>query len=173
MSAEMAARRTAAAAVAADFHTAMVAFQRSGPMPDYQLWAHRLETELRSLLAQLEDEKPHPATEPAKLAAIRAVLGQVLNDEFADRQYALERIEQIAGTSRTASGPELGGGAYVSAADLGGVLAGIADAASYLEYVPECEDCDASPSDLCEPHAAELDTAAAYRALWARLGGMP
>jgi len=57
--AELNARRTAAAAVAADFGAAMVAFQRGGEQPDYATWALRLEQHLRYVLRALcaqEDE---------------------------------------------------------------------------------------------------------------------
>jgi hypothetical protein len=54
--AELAARRTAAAAVLADFHAAAVAFQRGGERPDHAMWALRLEQHLRYVLDGLDVE---------------------------------------------------------------------------------------------------------------------
>jgi hypothetical protein len=114
-----------------------------------------LRQQLRILLAALDGQDgnvigPNLApAEAAKLAAIRGVLGR-FDWEADDRQYALERIDQIAGASRTASGPELSGGAYISPADLGAVVGALRTAASALR--------------------AEPDTAATYRALAYRLG---
>src|SRR5690242_13270462 len=51
--AELNARRTAAEAVASDFHAAAVAFQRGGQQPDYASWAFRLEQHLFYVLRAL------------------------------------------------------------------------------------------------------------------------
>lgn len=61
VTAELQARRTAAAAVAADFDREIDAYldRPAGTAgPDYSTWAVRMRAELRSLL---EDEKPDPA----------------------------------------------------------------------------------------------------------------
>ena len=50
---ELAAQRTAAAAVHADFHAALTDFQLGGPEPDYATWALRLAQHLGSLLDAL------------------------------------------------------------------------------------------------------------------------
>ena len=96
MSAELSARRTAAAAVAADFHREVTAFiddfDLTRPTPDYCSWAYRLHTELKLLLDGLAGEKPDPAA--TQLAEIRAVF-DVFDWATDDRQYALEQIEQI------------------------------------------------------------------------------
>jgi hypothetical protein len=47
-----------------------------------------------------EQEWARAAAPAGQLAAIRAVLGRVLDDECADRQYALEEIERITGGAR-------------------------------------------------------------------------
>jgi hypothetical protein len=51
-------------------------------------------------------------------------------------------------------------------------LGGLADAAGLLEHraVQFCPDCEASPAEVCDEHAADLDAAAEYRAVAARLG---
>jgi hypothetical protein len=93
MSAELEARRTAAAAVAGDFRRATDAYiDADGPQPDYNGWAWRLYTELLVLLDQLGRETKD--AEPGQLAAIRGVF-EVFDWETDDRQYALEAIEQI------------------------------------------------------------------------------
>jgi hypothetical protein len=59
MSAEMEARRTAAAAVLADFRQAVDAYLDEGkPRPDYGVLAGRLAVELGALLDQLDRETP-------------------------------------------------------------------------------------------------------------------
>jgi hypothetical protein len=60
VSAELAARRTAAAAALGDFRRAADKFiddpTRTVPRPDYSMWAWRLSSELGSVLQRLEDE---------------------------------------------------------------------------------------------------------------------
>ena len=92
MSAELAARRTAAAAVLADFgrYASGEVFSANG-IADWQTAALRLAAELRSVLDQLGSETPGAAEQ---LAAIRAIF-DVFDWETDDRQYALEAIEQI------------------------------------------------------------------------------
>ena len=97
MSAELAARRTAAAAVLADFKRATDAYLddpvKAAPRPDYSMWAWRLSSELRSVLQRLDDEdgEQGPA---AQFAEVRAVL-EAFDWETDDRQYALEKINAI------------------------------------------------------------------------------
>jgi hypothetical protein len=86
VSAELAARRTAAGAALADFRREAL---DEGQTPDYSAWAVRLATEVRSLLEQLECE---PAEN--QLAQIRLVLDH-FDWETDDRQYALEQIDDI------------------------------------------------------------------------------
>jgi LPS sulfotransferase NodH len=88
MSAELQARRTAAAAALADFTRAAASH---GQLP-YDVHGLRLAIELRSLLEQLAAEKPDPAA--AQLAQIRLVLDS-FDWETDDRQYALEQIDDI------------------------------------------------------------------------------
>jgi hypothetical protein len=60
VSAELAARRTAATAVAADFDREVDAYLDRPPGtagPDYSRWAFRMRAELRSLLDQLAAEE--------------------------------------------------------------------------------------------------------------------
>jgi hypothetical protein len=124
VSAELAARRTAAAAVAADFHTTMVAWLGGGERPDYAAWAQRLEQHLRYVLDALDvQDRAQPASplavdldeevteeraaeiraaldaavkpQPApELAEVRRVL-EAFDWETGDRQYALEQIDGI------------------------------------------------------------------------------
>jgi hypothetical protein len=159
MSAELAARRTAAAAVLADY-------QHQAPAADASeraMWGARLADMLALVLAI--DAEP----EPGKLAAIRQVLAD-FDWERDDRQYALERIDQIAGASRAASGPELGGGAYISPADLPVLGHALADATTYRDPAGVCPDCDKHPAALCADHAEDLNRTDAYLALARELG---
>lgn len=80
MTAEMEARRTAAAAVLADYERALDAFDTAGvPMP-WATWAVTLAAHSRLLLEQL-------AAEPVTLADLgqRAILRQALTDAIAYR----------------------------------------------------------------------------------------
>jgi hypothetical protein len=89
MTAELGARRTAAAAVLADFRR----WDRGEIITgDWQEWSFRLASELRSLLDQLGHEKPDPAA--SQLAQIRLVLDS-FDWKTDDRQYALEQVEEI------------------------------------------------------------------------------
>jgi hypothetical protein len=69
VSAEVSARRTAAAAVLADFRRAADEYideaKRTVPRPDYSMWAWRLSSELTSVLQQLEAEASEAAPDPA------------------------------------------------------------------------------------------------------------
>jgi hypothetical protein len=100
VTAELAARRTAAAAVLGDFRRADAAFfgsrPRTAPQPDYSDWGARLATELASLLRRLEAEAAEaaPFLVAAHLAAVRVVL-EAFDWETGDRQYALEQIDAI------------------------------------------------------------------------------
>lgn len=97
MSAELAARRTAAAAVAADFHTVMVAWQHGGERPDYAAWAQRLEQHMRYVLDAL-DLQDH--IDSGQLAEVREMFAR-FDSGRDDLQYFIERVEQIVnGRSR-------------------------------------------------------------------------
>ena len=110
--------------------------------------------------------------ESGRLAAIRGVLDYCLTSETADRQTALERIEQIVGSTRTASGIEPGGGAYLTPADLGTVLDALDVAAVERRYrAANCEECDADPADLCGTCDHRLTVASYYDTLAEQLGG--
>jgi hypothetical protein len=96
MSAELAARVTAAQAALGDYKAELGRwFRDDGPQPAWQYHADRLAAELHRLLEAL-GEQPDPG-DAAKLAAIRDVLAH-FDWEFHDRQLALERIEEIAGS---------------------------------------------------------------------------
>ena len=104
MSAELAARRTAAAAVLGDFRRADAAFfghsPRAAPKPNYSDWAARLATELASQLRRLDTEDGGQSAATAQLAEVRQVL-DAFDWETDDRQYALEHIDDIVnGRSR-------------------------------------------------------------------------
>jgi hypothetical protein len=98
MSAELEARRTAAAA-AADFQREVDDWtrHRTSSQPDMATWAFRLRDALGSLLGM-----PDPGA--AQLAVIRAVF-DVFDWETDDRQYALEQIEQIVTGGDEPAGP--------------------------------------------------------------------
>ncbi len=93
MSAELAARRTAAAAVLADYrHEAATA-----DAADRVIWGGRLADMLGYVLAELDAQDRAAVQFPAaaaQLAQIRLVLG-AFNWETDDRQYALEQIDGI------------------------------------------------------------------------------
>jgi hypothetical protein len=105
VSAELAARRTAAAAVLGDFRRETDKYiddtARTIPRPDMGMWAWRLASELGSVLQRLEaeDGEATPPPSAAQLAEVRRVL-QAFDWETDDRQYALERIEGIVNGSQ-------------------------------------------------------------------------
>jgi hypothetical protein len=95
MSAELAARATAAEAVLADFRADLASAPLTSP-PPMTTWALRLSGALNDLLAGLSRAEPDTASlDAGRLAAIRGVL-DAFDWEHDDRQYALERIEEIA-----------------------------------------------------------------------------
>jgi hypothetical protein len=87
VSAEQAARRTAAAAVPTDYQRAMV----GADVADRALWAGRL-ADMLALLLDGQDAPPAGAAE--QLEEIRLVL-EAFDWETDDRQYALEQIDDI------------------------------------------------------------------------------
>lgn len=93
MSAELAARRTAAAAVLADYQR-----ETSGAdTADLALWAARMADMLSHVLAVLDEGDQADAQFPTaavQLAEIRLVF-DAFDWETGDRQYALEAIEAI------------------------------------------------------------------------------
>ena len=88
MSAEQAARRTAAAAVLADYQRAAA---EGADVPDRALWAARLADMLSAVLGALDVPVAGTAEQ---LGEIRLVL-EAFDWETDDRQYALEQIDQI------------------------------------------------------------------------------
>ena len=93
MSAELAARRTAAAAVLADFRSTAAALDRARAPEQayaYAEWALRL----AGMLALVLDGLAVDDTSAAQLAEIRLVL-EAFDWEFSDRQLALEAIDRI------------------------------------------------------------------------------
>lgn len=93
MNAELAARRTAAAAVLADYAEACTS---GADVADRALWAARLADTLGLVLAGLAAAVIPPG-EPAamqQLEEIRLVL-EAFDWELSDRQLALEAIERI------------------------------------------------------------------------------
>jgi hypothetical protein len=82
VSAELAARRTAAAAVADDFKRETDAYiDAGGPRPDFGSWAWRLHTELRLVLDRLDAGEPGPLEHLGQ----RGILRQALTDAIAYR----------------------------------------------------------------------------------------
>lgn len=115
--------------------------------------------------------------EVGKLAAIRGLLDEFSGSfyEVGEARNLIERIEQIAGSSRTASGIEPGGSASLLPADVVTVLDALCvaaeagrDRAARAAY---CPDCRASPADLCDTCLWRLRQADEYERLAAKLGG--
>ena len=90
MSAELAARRTAAAAVLADYTRAADGADVAGRA----LWAARLAGMLAYVLSALDALDGAPVPAEGQLGEIRLVL-EAFDWETDDRQYALEQIGQI------------------------------------------------------------------------------
>ena len=110
MSPELSARRTAAAAVLADFKRETGKYlddpAKATPRPDYSMWAWRLASELGSVLQRLDDEAEirHVETDFAEAGAQLAGIRTVCSDfdwETGDRQYALEAIDAIVNRGRS------------------------------------------------------------------------
>jgi hypothetical protein len=96
--AELAARRTAAAAVLADYQHQATA----GDVVDRALWAARLADMLTYVLTALDAEDGTAAQPPLaaeQLEEVRLVL-EAFDWETDDRQYALEQIDDIVNRSR-------------------------------------------------------------------------
>lgn len=105
----------------------------------------------------------------ASLTAIRGVLEYCLGSETADRQVALERIEQILNASRTTSGVEPGGSASLLPADVATVLSALDEAAEYVrDAIGACTEDHSAGCSTCDHHRAR---AGSYDALAAKLGG--
>ncbi len=103
MTAEHEARRTAAAAVVADFQREINAWtrHRAGIKPDMATWAFRLRDYLLSLLAQLDADdaeetftrpQPHPAA--AQLAVVRLLI-ESFDPEADDALGVLEQVDDV------------------------------------------------------------------------------
>lgn len=104
--AELAARMTAAQAVLAEFQRSSAYSPDGAPAADWMTWALRLGQHLQQVLAALfappsATAQPGPleqlgaAAVVRQMEQIRLVLDQVFGDELADRQYALEEIDEI------------------------------------------------------------------------------
>jgi hypothetical protein len=98
MNAELAARITAAKAADADCTAEVDASidGTGGPEPHWMELYFRICTEMRAVLGELAAIEQHRAGEAGKLDAIRGVL-DAFDWETDDMQYALERIDEIAG----------------------------------------------------------------------------
>jgi hypothetical protein len=96
VSAELAAARTAAAAVLADFRSAYNRYLGdpvNAPCPDYPVWALRLAQHLQYVL-DAPGAEAASFLAAAQLAGVRVVL-EAFDWETGDRQYALEQIDAI------------------------------------------------------------------------------
>lgn len=104
-----------------------------------------------------------------RLTAIRGVLDYCLNSETADRQVALERIEQIVNASRTASGIEPDGSASLLRADVPTVLLALDEAAEHVrDAIDMCAEDHSAGCSTCDHRRARAES---YDALAAILGG--
>jgi len=138
--AELAARRTAAAAALTDFHR----WIRGETIPgDWQTWAARLAAEVGSLLEQMGAGDAVAAN--GHVTRINPLPGShVRVDGVAE--IIPEDVGTVLGTLSDAAGfLEERGGHW-------------------------CEDCLAHPAGVCEDHGQDLDYATRYRALGRALG---
>jgi len=127
----------------------------------------------RELVERWESALNHGEPGLGRLAAIQGVL------EFFDfdlgelvLRHALKRVEQIATGSRTESGTDADGSAYVSAGDLPAVLGALDEASDELrDRAGNCGDCDVTPGGLCATCEGRMDRADHYDAVYAQLGG--
>jgi len=115
VSAELAARRTAAAAVLADFRREAWDFIEddtfSAPQPDYTAWAFRLAEELASVLCRLDDEGKPVSQDAAEAItearALRALVAEILSRFGPSGSGHTARVGQVQITRwRTRAGLE-------------------------------------------------------------------
>jgi hypothetical protein len=142
--AELAARRTAATAVLADFgRYDRGEVSNAGGIFDWSTAAHRLAAELRSLLEQLGAE------------------------DAARANGHVTRINPLPG-----SHVRVDGVAEIIPEDVGTVLGALSDAAGFLEERGGqwCEDCNTHPAGVCEDHGQDLEYSGRYRSLGRALG---
>lgn len=139
------------------------------------LWLAGWEAETCVVIAGLirRARNAKPAEPEGRLTAICGIL-EAFDWDAGDRQIALERIEQIATASRTASGIEPGGSATITPADLPTVLAALSEAADdKRDRAASCPDCPHTEGGLCTTCDWRLTQAAGYEALAATLQGQP
>ena len=105
-----------------------------------------------------------------RLAAILGVL-DAFDWETGDRQAALEKIEQIAITSRVATGVDIGGSAVILPGDLVTLRQALGDALMFRDqrtagWCPSCRSAD----DMCPACVTDFVAISEYEALAAVLG---
>lgn len=87
------------------------------------------------------------------------------------REDAAARVAWLNGSGQ----PPAPAGLVLTPKDRRLLLAALADAAAHRQQraTAPCDTCLLHPADLCDHHAGDLDAAAAYRALAARLAEQP
>ena len=88
------------------------------------------------------------------------------------REDAAARVAWLNGSGEP---PAPAGAAMLTPRDRRTLLAALADAAGHRQQraTAPCGTCLLHPADLCDQHAEDLDAAAEYRALAARLAAQP
>jgi hypothetical protein len=175
MNAELGARRTAAAAVVADFRRWATGDLAAG---DWQSWALRLAAAVDSLLSA---PAGGPGTSPVTTLRLRLVCA------FCGRDVRRSQLEPCCDDSEHAGrlvcadvrgcvdsvvAQLHGGGRLLDADSTRTVVDVLTEMAERCEQDASlsCAACDADPAGLCDEHAAILDDASAYRALAQRIG---
>jgi hypothetical protein len=180
VSAELAARLTAASAVRTDFERESHAYAMEGAaVPDWATWAQRLSIALAGLLdsgAADEAGEDDDGTEPyctACGAFVGMFFGMTGWHHFrGDPAPGGRRVLYEAGHA-AAVGWTVPPGRELSPADMTGIHGALDHAAAFLRDRAEqfCDDCSRHPAGACDAHVDDLDAADAYRALAVQLGG--
>ena len=182
--AELAARVTAARAVAADFTAAADGFIDHGAAePHWQDWAWRLSSELRNLTGELGDvlgDLEHDETERRWLRTrLLNALPSTAEVDWDTASYLAsvpgDVCQVVTGwlrQRRPATGVSPDGSATLDHADLLTVRDALNDAAGFLEDRAGrwCDACAAAPDEMCDHHDDDLGLATRYRAAAIRLG---
>jgi hypothetical protein len=179
--AELAARRTAAAAVRTDFERASYEYAMQGaPVPDWATWAQRLSIALAGLLdiaegAETGDDsddglQPYCTTCLSWVGMFHGMTGW--HHFRGDPAPGSQRVLYEAGHPAAIGWIAPPGGA-LSPGDVRDALGALDHAGQLMREraAGGCEGCVTAPAGACDVCLDELDQTDAYAALAARLGG--